>query len=291
MTDEMKNKLKGCLAGGVIGDAIGGRFEGSNNKTLLNHDYEWMVSDDTQLTVATGQAIHSRTVSAGAIAANFLSWFNAHRLSGIGSSTLGALQALQVGAHWALAGRSGEYAAGNGAAMRIAPLAFKHNITREQIYDVCSITHKNDEAYSGALAVYTALQYAISGSWNGETDLIDLVSNELPDTLVKDRLVELSALSQMSIVEIGQKYKVTGYVVDSIPIALFAAQKIKQQSFYEIFNELIQSGGDTDTTCSIAGQIMGSLMGYTALPQDLVRKYECLDIYQSIEEVVNLWKQ
>jgi len=59
------------------------------------------------------------------------------------------------GTHWPLSGRSGEYAAGNGAAMRIAPLAFFVDAsTRQQlIRDVCIITHKNDEAFVGCLAI------------------------------------------------------------------------------------------------------------------------------------------
>ena len=75
-------------------------------------------------------------------------------MSGLGSSTLKPLRELQVGGHWALVGRSGEYAAGNGAAMRIAPLAFKQQVDRQTLKDICSITHKNDEAYTGALAIY-----------------------------------------------------------------------------------------------------------------------------------------
>jgi hypothetical protein len=43
--------------------------------------------------------------------------YNKGKLTGLGASTLKALRDLQVGAHWALSGWSGEYAAGNGAAM------------------------------------------------------------------------------------------------------------------------------------------------------------------------------
>ena len=63
--------------------------------------------------------------------------YNSGRLRGLGSATLKALRELQIGGHWALVGRTGEYAAGNGAAMRIAPLAFKENVNRQTIHDVC----------------------------------------------------------------------------------------------------------------------------------------------------------
>lgn len=97
------------------------------------------------------------------VAERFLFWYSHKRLIGLGSSTLKALRELQVGGHWALVGRTGEYAAGNGAAMRIASLAFKKYILKLTIKDVCNITHRNDEAYSGALAIYYAIRAAIDG--------------------------------------------------------------------------------------------------------------------------------
>jgi ADP-ribosylglycohydrolase len=71
------------------------------------------------------------------------------------------LRDLEAGAQWALAGAKGERTAGNGAAVRIAPLTFlldpfdatDHVI----IHDVCRITHHNDEGYCGALAVLIAI--------------------------------------------------------------------------------------------------------------------------------------
>jgi ADP-ribosylglycohydrolase/Homeodomain-like domain len=58
------------------------------------------------------------------LASHFAKWFAAGRISGIGASTLKSMRDLVAGVHRALAGNQGEYSAGNGAAMRIAPLAF-----------------------------------------------------------------------------------------------------------------------------------------------------------------------
>lgn len=287
----LKNNLKGCLVAGAIGDAIGGKYEGRYNNSFVDWDGALNISDDTQLTLATCDAIFdSKIVSGERVAGKFLEWFNQQRLTGLGASTFKALRELQVGGHWALVGRSGEYAAGNGAAMRIAPLAFKTNITRQDIYDICSITHKNDEAYTGALAVYYSVLNSSNNNGLFENNLINTIIDELPDTLVKDRLVELNNLKHLSITEVGQKFKPTGYVVDSVPLAIFSTQKITGTDLKTVFNELIAVGGDTDTICSIAGQIIGARIGYQNIHSDLVSKYEGLKIQTLINNLVDQWQ-
>lgn len=153
---------------------------------------------------------------------------------GLGSSTLKALRELKVGGHWALVGRTGEYAAGNGAAMRVAPLAYKKYITWLTIKNICNITHRNDEAYSGALAIYYAIRAAIDGIWEGGHNLIEYIVGKIPDTMVRDRFIELTPLQELSIADIGRMYKSSGYVVDSVPLAVFAAHKINEFDYKTI---------------------------------------------------------
>lgn len=284
-----KEKLEGCLVGGAIGDSIGLRFEGSSANDFLNLNFEWKISDDTQLTIATCEAIYNSSISPEKVAHRFLNWFNRGALTGLGASTLKALRELQMGGHWALVGRSGEYAAGNGAAMRIAPLAFKQNVSRTTIKDICSITHKNDEAYAGALAIYYSVCFSLNGHWKGDTNLIRLILEKLPDTRVKDRLTELDGLTHQSILEIAKMYPSTGYVVDSVPIAVFASQKINESSFENIITELIRIGRDTDTTCSMAGQIIGSLKGTSVIPEDWLIRYRNLEVSALIDTLVREW--
>src|SRR4029077_20623763 len=117
------------------------------------------------------------------IAASMLRWFRARRLTGLGASTLKALRDLDAGAHWALAGRKGDRAAGNGAAMRIAPLAFcidpETDHGRRTVRDVCRITHHNDEAHIGALAVALAIRAA---ALEDRVPPLDQISDRLPET-------------------------------------------------------------------------------------------------------------
>lgn len=289
---DIKERLKGCLISGAIGDAIGSKYECTENNEDITFDFDWIISDDTQLTLATCEAIYeSIEVKPEKVAERLLYWYNHKRLVGLGSSTLKALRELQVGGHWALVGRSGEYAAGNGAAMRIAPLAFKKYITRLAIKDVCTITHRNDEAYSGALAIYYSIKAAIDGLWQGDYGLMDYIIEKIPDTRVRDRFIELIPLQKLSIAEIGKLYKSSGYVVDSVPLAVFSAQKINESNYTTIITELIKLGGDTDTICSMFGQIAGSLYGTKIIPDDVMHRFEELKITDLISEIVNNWKE
>ena len=281
--------MLGCIVGGAIGDAVGSYYETMTDVALVNLDVLSGITDDTQLTLATCESIlEVGAVLPENIAKHFLRWYNSGRLVGLGSSTLKALRDLQVGAHWGLSGRSGEYAAGNGAAMRISPLAFFLSVDQERslIKDVCYITHKNDEAYVGCLAVLYALNQVISDKWSPSEQLLSYVLPHLPDTGVKDNMIKLQENPSLGIAEAAAMIGCSGHVVESVPFALFAAQQIRHKDFGDILSAIIQCGGDTDTNASIAGQVMGGFLGYSHLPIELVKSFNALKENKYILQVL-----
>jgi hypothetical protein len=145
----------------------------------------------------------------------------------MGSSTLKAMRDLAVGTHLAVAGARGEFAAGNGAAIRIAALAFLMNPAASQdrtlIRDVCRITHHSDEAYVGALAVLLAIHSVLSGVWSQDRNFLDASVDSLPDSAVRDRIKEVLLL-QLPASEIARSFGPTGHVVDTVPLALHCAR-------------------------------------------------------------------
>src|SRR5438552_2968729 len=168
---KQRSQILGCILGGALGDAWGGPWEGNLGRVAFQIPSRSSVSDETQLTLATCESIIERGgVQPERLAAHFTAWFSRGRVTGIGASTLKAMRELVAGVHWALAGSRGEYSAGNGAAMRIAPLAFLLDpatpADRRVIRDVCRITHHNDEAYVGALAVVVAIRFILAGLWS-----------------------------------------------------------------------------------------------------------------------------
>jgi ADP-ribosyl-[dinitrogen reductase] hydrolase len=269
---DLRTRILGCLLGGALGDAWGRPFEGSRGPVRFAIPLQPILSDDTQLTMATCESIIEHGgVDPESVASRFLRWFVAGRIRGIGSSTLKAMRDLAAGTHWALAGARGEYAAGNGAAMRIAPLAFlldpgspsDHAVIR----DACRITHQNDEAYVGALTVVLAIRSILAGTWSEQHSFLQIVIGDLPDSAVRDRVEQLLPL-RLPAAEVASRFGATGYVVDTVPLALYCAQFIAMQSLPQVLAQTIAAGGDTDTIASIAGQIAGCVIGAAGIPRD-----------------------
>src|SRR5262249_25402397 len=227
------------------------------------------LSDDTQFTLATCESIVARhDIDPAHMATTFLAWFRAHRVTGIGSATLKAMRNLEAGASWALAGASGEMAAGNGAAMRIAPLAFVVDAMddRQAIRDVVRITHRNDEAYAGALAVVVAMQHGTEGSL---PRALTAIAAEIPASVTRDRLREIAALGDsIAIIDVAKRFGTSGYVAETVPLALVASWHMAT-SFEAGLQEIVEAGGDSDTIAAIAGQLAGVRVGKSGLPERL----------------------
>lgn len=259
----------GCLLGGALGDSLGSRFEGDSPQEF-SVPKELRVTDDTQLTLATCESIIERNgiIDPESIASNMTRWFRERRLSGLGSSTLKSLTELNAGGHWAMTGASGERSAGNGAAMRISPIAFfldpNQSKSKTIIRDVCRITHRNDEAYLGALSVlYTIHRQKL------DRNVISELISKLPDSRTRDRFIEIET-DRLDFHALSQRRLPTGYVIDSIPFSILAA--VESQELLPTIRMMVECGGDTDTNTAIYGNIVGSLFGLESIPIEVASK-------------------
>lgn len=287
------DKFLSCITAGAIGDAYGSAFE--NVKTVDEKSTffvfgkpefvapKWTITDDTQLTLATCESIvENEGVFVERIADKFLEYYQRRKIRGIGASTLKAMRELEIGGHWSQVGRRGAFAAGNGAAMRIGPLAF-FDIPNRTVQDVCRITHYNDEAYAGAMGIIVAIRSAVDGLWTGNENLLEIVIDQLPDTRLRDRLIELKGIK--SIAEIAT-FGNDGYVVNSVPFAIAAANQVKTIGMETMYEQIIKTGGDTDTNASMAGQIAGAMLGMKGIPETYLSKLRAVSEYSWIEETM-----
>ena len=293
-----KERLAGSIIAGAIGDAWGSAYENvSPNPSqstfylgkVLSEKPNWSFTDDTQLTLVTLEALNAADrLTPEKLANYFVNYYKKRQIAGIGSSTLKAFQELESGGHWSQVGRTGEYAAGNGTAMRIAPFAFFDSYTKDDIRNFCRITHRNDEAYAGAFAVVLSIRQILNGSWRGDGSLIDLILPDLPDTNVRDRLIEVDKLKGGNNIVDAAKLGTNGYVVNSVPFAILCASQVQNIGIEAMFDQLIKCGGDTDTNASIAGQIAGAFTGEQNLPDPLKDRLKSVSGYAWLNEVVTI---
>jgi ADP-ribosylglycohydrolase len=253
------SRLEAVLLAGASGDAIGGAYEGhaaDASRTIPSPP--WRISDDTVLTLATCRAVaKSQSVDPAAIAEEFVREYH-KGVPGVGSSTLKALRDLAAGQHWALAGARGEYAAGNGAAMRIAPLAFfgdaRDPSFARTIRDVATITHRNDEAAAGALAVVVTMQLLSEHPESDRHATLRQLTGVLPDTALSDSLASLMTLAIDAPIDVAARQVGTsGRTAQSVALAIFiGATPI---GIEDAILAAIRAGGDADTIAAIAAQL------------------------------------
>jgi ADP-ribosylglycohydrolase len=88
---------------------------------------------------------------------------------------------------------------------------------------------------------------------------------------VRDRLLEFAEVpTETPVKDIAARFGSSGWVVETVPLALFVGLKMKQKTLESALTELPEPVEDADTIGSIAGQIAGARLGFARLPESLV---------------------
>lgn len=98
-TRNVSGKALGCILGGAVGDAFASPYEGRPAPVSIGNGARWQISDDTQLTLATCEALIEKagSVDPETVAARFAAWQRQRRITGVGASTHKALLELGAG--------------------------------------------------------------------------------------------------------------------------------------------------------------------------------------------------
>jgi poly(ADP-ribose) glycohydrolase ARH3 len=265
----------GALLGTFVGDALGMPFEGQPAAAIpprLELEEARLgrgtYTDDTQMMIALGESLlELDTVDEEHLARAFLDAFDPNR--GYGSGTIELLQLWRQGVPITEgAGQlyGGEGSLGNGAAMRIAPIAvrFAHSTSRlrAEAERSAQLTHAHPLAVDAAVVQATAVAAALH---EGEVlsaaraaANTDVMRNQL------DHAAELLA-SGCAPEQVGARLGNSPEAHRSVPAAIVAA--VSQPRFEQAVRFAVRCGGDTDTLGAMAGAIAGARDGASAIPQ------------------------
>jgi ADP-ribosylglycohydrolase len=260
------------LEGLSLGDARGGFYEGLSQSRAARLDLDrlpgsiWHYTDDTNMALSIYANLRQHSaVEPHALAQSFVEHYDRSR--GYGVSFHGWRARVLQGEHWESVAQQafgGQGSAGNGGAMRVAPIgAYFADSPAELIESAalsCRITHAHPEAIAGAIAVAAAASVA----WRSRTlhlspvEFLQEVLPSVPSGQVREglmRAIKLDSQVPMSelVDNLGNGSSVMA--VDTVPFALWcAAQSL--HSFEAAITLTIRGGGDVDTNCAIVGGIV-----------------------------------
>jgi ADP-ribosyl-[dinitrogen reductase] hydrolase len=159
----------------------------------------------------------------------------------------------------------GAYAAANPAGVDLASLVAAS--TR--------ITHTDERAEAGALAVALAARYACErdpASVNA-AEFVELLRAETADPELLRRVGVAADIAQRAggidelLAELGLTRGVSGFVHDCVPVALFCWMRWPGDCRAAV-EAAVVAGGDTDSTAAIVGALVGATTGEAGIPPE-----------------------
>lgn len=282
-----QDRIIGAYIGLAIGDALGATTE-FLTPNEIQHQYGthqdiigggWLrlkpgkVTDDTEMSLALGQSIiDNNGVVATAAAQAFSDWMRTKPVD-IGNTVRRGI------VHYRTTGNpvicENEYDAGNGACMRALPVAIFHcNSSFKQLQKASKaqshVTHNNTVADAGTETVLKMLVSAFNGQ---SKDSLEKYTQELvqhfPAYQYDNRKME----------------NPSGWIIETLQ-SVFQAF-FSHNNFEDILVDVVNRGGDADTTGAIAGMLAGASFGQKAIPVDWFNKLDAnvrsICIKQAIE--------
>jgi ADP-ribosyl-[dinitrogen reductase] hydrolase len=263
----LKSRATAAYLGLAIGDALGATVEFLNPREIRDqygvhrnirgggwlHLRKGQVTDDAEMSLALGRSIlNAGKVDPKSVAEAFSSWMRTKPVD-IGHTVRRGI------VHYRQSGETqmpeDVYSAGNGACMRCLPVALAYLGAGEAAVARANrlqshLTHNNALADLGTLTVIRMVQSAL------------LVSNRKELKHLADDLVATNARFTY---DRERKDNPTGYIVDTLRVvfqSLFATS-----DFEGALVDVVNRGGDADTTGAILGMIAGALYGIGSIPE------------------------
>ena len=102
---------------------------------------------------------------------------------------------------------------------------------------------------------------------------------------MRDRILHLNTLpAELTVADVASRFGSSGYVVESVPLALYAARTIESLPLDVILRSTIEAGGDTDTVASMTGQLAGTWIGASQISPNMI---QLLPNASNIEQAAN----
>lgn len=274
--------LKSGIYGFIVGDALGVPYEfmerGSFYATTMmgygtHNQPEGTWSDDTSMMLATLDSIKEcGRIDCKDMMQKYCNWYfdSAYTANGdvfdVGNTCLDAMLRFRKDENIETCGGTDDYDNGNGALMRILPLAF-YSATEEEIDKVTGLTH-NHGISKEASRIYIALIRSLS--------LNEDIETLLATKPLSEKFKHLRKVREMNENEIRSG----GYVVDTLTAAIWCF--LNTYSYRECVLKAVNLGSDTDTTAAVVGALAGLKYGYKSIPKEWIESINNKELVDNI---------
>ena len=285
-------QLRAALLGLAVGDALGVPVEFQSRAARrhdpvvhmraygTHHQPAGTWSDDASLTFCLAEAI-ADGYTVGKLAENCCRWYCQNlwtphgAVFDIGITTREAIQRLKADDGLILAGGTDEYSNGNGALMRILPLAFHQTELPlkerfQLIAEASAVTHGHIRSAVACFLYLEVARHLRAGLAPAEAYAqlcavapAQLRELQIPaaeitqfDYLLTGRLVDFPV----------QVIRSGGYVLHTLEASLWCL--LRYQTFTETVLVAVNLGDDTDTTGAVTGGLAGLWYGEAAIPAE-----------------------
>jgi poly(ADP-ribose) glycohydrolase ARH3 len=268
------DRARGALLGTFAGDALGMPFEGAPPAAIPER-LEMLdarlgrgtYTDDTEMAIALAESLldHGK-IDAQELGCAFAEAHDPRR--GYGAGTTEVLRLVRSGVHPHDAAGSvfgGEGSQGNGAAMRVAPVAVRYADDSAALAraarESARVTHAHPLAVDAAVVQAAAIAAALNEKAPLDAALAAATTPELQAPLIEAaRLLD----SDLHPAELAAALGNRATAHQSVPAAIYSA--IANESVETAITFAVRCGGDTDTIGAMAGAIAGARSGASAIP-------------------------
>jgi poly(ADP-ribose) glycohydrolase ARH3 len=283
-----RERCRGALVGLVLGDALGAEFEGHAGPVPddlldghLRDPSPQHFTDDTAMAIGLCESLlELGNLDEDHLIGTFLAHYRAEPWRGYGPGAIDLFERLHGGEAWREAAPrqfGGRGSFGNGAAMRVAPLAVQAGgdpeLSAQLARRSAVVTHTHPFGVEGAALQAAAVAHALSGA---EVRPVSLLMRLGPLIRSPELVAALEAVVALGpSAEPAQVARSVGSGVaahESVPAALAAAGFTT--SFEDAVRFAIAMGGDTDTVASMAAAVAGAAHGRSAIPAEWVERSE-----------------
>ncbi len=269
------NKFYNGIMGLVVGDALGVPVEFRKRDTFAvtgmtgygtynQPPGTW--SDDSSMTLATLESmVKLGKIDPADIMQNFFYWLDDGQFTpwgnvfDVGGGTRRAITRFANGKDAAKCGGKTRMDNGNGALMRILPLAMlpDYSEKEKELLSVAHLTHAHFISDFACL-IYTEI---VNNLMNG-VDRKDAIFNGIEK--FKDKIENVSMLTEFkrlpNLQELErEEIRSSGYVIDTLEAALWCF--LNTESYHDCVLTAVNLGSDTDTIAAVAGGLAGIYYG------------------------------